>query len=46
MKDECLICGACGFWGACGAGISAGMFVSIVTGSTPPAKVMMYLQKP
>ncbi len=27
--------GACGFWGACGAGISAGMFVSIVTGSTP-----------
>ena len=30
--------GACGFWGACGAGISAGMFVSIVTGSTPMAK--------
>lgn len=30
--------GACGFWGACGAGISAGMFVSIVTGSTPLAK--------
>ncbi len=27
--------GACGFWGACGAGISAGIFVSIVTGSTP-----------
>ncbi len=27
--------GACGFWGACGAGISAGMFVSIVTGSNP-----------
>ena len=27
--------GACGFWGACGAGISAGMFVSIITGSTP-----------
>ena len=27
--------GACGFWGACGAGISAGMFLSIVTGSTP-----------
>ena len=24
--------GACGFWGACGAGISAGMFVSIITG--------------
>ncbi len=29
--------GACGFWGACGAGVSAGMFVSIVTGSTPLA---------
>lgn len=27
--------GACGFWGACGAGISAGMFVSIITESTP-----------
>lgn len=30
--------GACGFWGACGAGISSGMFVSIITGSTPLAK--------
>ena len=30
--------GACGFWGACGAGVSAGMFISIVTGSTPLAK--------
>ena len=29
--------GACGYWGACGAGVSAGMFVSIVTGSTPLA---------
>ena len=29
--------GACGFWGACGAGVSAGQFVSIVTGSTPLA---------
>lgn len=27
--------GACGFWGACGAGISSGIFVSVVTGSTP-----------
>ncbi len=27
--------GACGFWGACGAAISSGMFVSVVTGSTP-----------
>ena len=27
--------GACGFWGACGAGISAGMFVSILSSATP-----------
>lgn len=27
--------GACGFWGACGAGVSSGIFMSIVTGSTP-----------
>ena len=27
--------GACGFWGACGAGISTGMYLSIVTKSTP-----------
>lgn len=33
--------GACGFWGACGAGLSAGMFVAIVTGSTP-MKVEQY----
>lgn len=29
--------GACGFWGACGAGISSGMFISIISGSTPLA---------
>ena len=29
--------GACGFWGACGAGVSTGQFVSIATGSTPLA---------
>ena len=29
--------GACGFWGACGAGLSTGMFVSIITKSTPLA---------
>ena len=29
--------GACGFWGACGAGVSTGQFISIVTGSTPLA---------
>lgn len=27
--------GSCGFWGACGAGISSGMFISIITKSTP-----------
>ena len=27
--------GACGFWGSCGAAVSTGMFVSIITGSTP-----------
>lgn len=31
--------GACGFWGACGAGISSGMFVSIISGSTPLTEV-------
>ncbi len=30
--------GACGFWGACGAGISTGMYVSIASKSTPLAK--------
>ena len=29
--------GACDFWGACGAGISSGMFVSIISKSTPLA---------
>jgi hypothetical protein len=27
--------GACGFWGACGAGISSGMFISIISNATP-----------
>ena len=27
--------GSCGFWGACGAGISSGMFISIISNSTP-----------
>ena len=30
--------GACGFWGACGAGISTGMFLSIAAKSTPLAQ--------
>lgn len=29
--------GACGYWGACGAALSSGMFVSIATGATPLA---------
>lgn len=27
--------GACGFWGACGAAVSTGMFMSIISRSTP-----------
>lgn len=30
--------GACGFWGACGAGISTGIFISLITGATPLKK--------
>lgn len=30
--------GVCGFWGACGAGISSGIFVSIISGATPLAR--------
>ena len=30
--------GACGFWGACGAGISTGMYMSSITQSTPLSK--------
>ncbi len=30
--------GVCGFWGACGAGISTGMYISIVLKATPLAK--------
>ena len=30
--------GTCGFWGTCGAAVSAGMFMSIVLGSTPMTK--------
>ena len=34
-RGRCVPGGACGFWGACGAGISSGMFVSIISSSTP-----------
>ena len=27
--------GICGMWGSCGAGIAAGIFISIITGATP-----------
>ncbi|MDR3209374.1 MAG: DUF5714 domain-containing protein, partial [Oscillospiraceae bacterium] len=27
--------GTCGFWGACGAGLGAGIFLSVVTSSSP-----------
>ena len=30
--------GACGFWGACGAGISTGMSLSILSNATPLSK--------
>ena len=34
-RGKSVLGGACGFWGACGAGVSTGMFVSIISGSTP-----------
>ena len=27
--------GVCGFWGCCGAGVSTGIYMSILTGATP-----------
>jgi len=30
-----ILGGFCGFWGACGAGIGTGIFISLITGSTP-----------
>ena len=29
--------GACGFWGACGAAVSSGIFISVISGSNPLA---------
>lgn len=34
-RGEKIPGGACGFWGACGAAISAGMYMSIATKATP-----------
>ena len=36
-RGKAVPVGACGFWGACGAGISSGMFVSVISKSTPLA---------
>ena len=36
-RGRCVPKGSCKMWGACGAGISSGMFVSIISGSTPLA---------
>ncbi len=33
-----ILVGACGFWGACGAGISTGMSLSILSNATPLSK--------
>jgi len=38
MRGKQVPGGVCGFWGACGAGISAGMFMSIIMKSSPLAK--------
>ena len=34
-RGKCVPGGVCGFWGACGAGISSGIFISIISKSTP-----------
>ena len=34
-RGKTILGGVCGFWGACGAGISTGMFISIISGATP-----------
>ena len=34
-RSMCVPGGTCGFWGTCGAAVSAGQFWSIVSGSTP-----------
>lgn len=35
LRSDHVPGGACGLWGCCGAAVSAGMYLSIVTGSTP-----------
>ena len=31
--------GVCGIWGSCGAGISTGIFISVLTGATPLSQI-------
>ena len=35
--------GICGFWGSCGAGISTGIFISIISNSTPLSEEPFHL---
>jgi len=37
-RAEKILGGFCGFWGTCGAAIGTGIFVSIITGTTPVSK--------
>lgn len=37
-RGENIPGGVCGFWGACGAGISTGIFVSLVTKASPMSR--------
>lgn len=34
-RAEVVTGGFCGYWGACGAAVGAGIFVSLITGATP-----------
>jgi len=38
VRAEKVLGGFCGFYGACGAAIGTGIFISLVTGATPLAK--------
>ena len=35
QRAENVLGGFCGFYGACGAGVGTGIFISLITGSTP-----------
>jgi hypothetical protein len=39
-RGEAYPGGSCGYWGCCGAAVSAGMFLSIVNGTTPLSSQM------